>query len=97
MGIPSSPISSRKIVPLCASWKRPGLSWVAPVKEPLRWPNSSLSIRVSGMPPQLIATNGWPLRSLSLWIARAISSLPVPLSPVMRTLVLVRDTCRIIW
>ena len=30
----------------------------APVNAPLRWPNSSLSISVSGSAPQLIATNG---------------------------------------
>ena len=30
----------------------------APVKLPLRWPNNSLSIRLSGNAPQLMATNG---------------------------------------
>ena len=36
------------------------------------------------MAPQLIGTNGLSRRGLRLWIARAMSSLPVPLSPVMR-------------
>ena len=31
---------------------------------PLRWPNSSLSIRVSGSAPQLMATNGLSARGL---------------------------------
>ncbi len=54
-----SPISSRKSVPLSALTKRPRWSAMAPVNEPLVWPKSSLSRSVSGMAPQLIATNGW--------------------------------------
>jgi hypothetical protein len=34
--------------------------------------------------PELTATNDFSLRAELLWIARATSSLPVPLSPVMR-------------
>ena len=37
------------------------------------------------MAPQLIATKGPSRRELRVWMARAISSLPVPLSPSMRT------------
>jgi len=40
------------------------------------------------MAPQLIGTNGWFLRVLREWTARATSSLPTPLSPWMRTVVL---------
>jgi len=42
--------------------------------------------RVRDGSPQLIGTNGCPRRGLAAWIARATSSLPVPLSPVMSTL-----------
>jgi hypothetical protein len=38
-----SPISSRKTVPPFAASNRPVRSRVAPVNEPLTWPNSSLS------------------------------------------------------
>ena len=38
------------------------------------------------MAPQLIATNGWLARGLARWMARARSSLPLPLSPWMRML-----------
>ena len=37
------------------------------------------------MAPQLTTMNGADLRSLSPWMARAISSLPTPLSPSIRT------------
>ena len=39
---------------------------------------------------QLKGTKGLAARSEKLWMARARISLPVPLSPVMRTLTLVR-------
>jgi len=35
---------------------------------------------------QLTATNRWVARGLLSWIARAINSLPVPLSPWIKTL-----------
>ena len=60
----SSPISSRKIVPPLATSNRPTRCSSAPVNAPLRWPNSSLSIRVSGSAPQLTATNGLSARRL---------------------------------
>jgi glutaredoxin len=49
----SSPTSSRKIVPWCASSKRPFFCWSAPVNAPRSWPNSSLSARLAGSAPQL--------------------------------------------
>ena len=36
------------------------------------------------MAPQLSATNGLPARGELAWMASAHSSLPVPLSPVMK-------------
>ena len=76
-----SPISSRNNVPPSAASNNPMDSESAPVKEPLVWPKSSESKRVSDKAPQLIARNGFSARKLSLWIARATSSLPVPVSP----------------
>ena len=57
----------------------------APVNAPFSWPNSSLSSSVSVIAAQLIATNGFSARGLLRWMARATSSLPVPLSPVIST------------
>ena len=69
----------------------------APVKAPLTCPNSSLSSRFSGMAPQLMATNGPSCAELRRWSSRAISSLPVPVSPVTSTEMSVRrhllDAC----
>ena len=45
---------------------------------------------------QLTATKGFETRGLFLWMARATSSLPVPVSPVMRTVALVGATRAII-
>src|SRR5881628_3411328 len=80
-----SPISSRSRVPPCASSKRPILRAMAPVKAPRSWPKSSLSRRPAGMAVQLNLTNGRARRALSVWIRPPISSLPVPVSPRMRT------------
>ena len=55
----------------------------ASVNAPLTCPNSSLSRSASGIAAQLIATNGPVELRLRWWTARATSSLPVPLSPVM--------------
>ena len=52
---------------------------------PLTCPNSSLSSSGSGIAEQLTPINGQPARGLSAWIARAASSLPVPVSPRIRT------------
>ena len=57
----------------------------ASVKAPRAWPNNSLSSSVSGKAAQLTATNGCRAPPALLWIARATSSLPVPLSPVIST------------
>jgi len=64
----------------------------APVNDPFMWPNNSDSIKVSGRAEQLMATNGRRLRPDSSWTARAASSLPVPVSPVMSTLARVGAT-----
>ena len=81
----TSPTSSSSSVPPLAASKRPGRSWVAPVKAPRACPKSSLSRSVSVMAPQLTAMNGPAARVDSSWTSRAIRSLPDPLSPVMRT------------
>ena len=72
-GIGKSPISSSSSVPRSLLRTNPARSSMAPVKALLRWPNSSDS-------PQFTATNG-PGRPESSWMADAISSFPVPLSP----------------
>ena len=89
-----SPISSSSRVPFWASSKQPARRSSAPVKAPFSWPNNSLSMSVSGMAAQLMATNGPALRGLRLWMARATSSLPVPLSPVTSTAALLGATWR---
>ncbi|MFZ2053708.1 MAG: hypothetical protein WAU81_05875 [Candidatus Aminicenantales bacterium] len=89
-----SPISSRKIVPPSACSNLPTLRSVAPVKAPFSWPKSSLSINSSGMAAQLTWTNGSLARMLWLWMALAMSSLPVPLSPWMRIVALVGAVLR---
>ena len=58
---------------------------MAPVNAPFSWPNSSLSSRPVGMAAQFSLTNVRPRRPLRLWMARAISSLPVPVSPWINT------------
>ena len=50
------------------------------------WPKSSDSSSPSGIAPQFTATKGASARGLARWIARASSSLPVPLAPKMHTL-----------
>ena len=61
------------------------MSAIAPVNEPRVWPNSSDSRTLSVSAPQLIGTNGREARRPFVWIARATSSFPVPLSPTIRT------------
>ena len=60
---------------------------------PFSWPKSSLSRRVSASAAQCSLTNGAFARGLFSWMACATSSLPVPLSPVMRTLARLGATC----
>ena len=52
---------------------------------PFSCPNSSLSSSVSGIAEQFTATKGALRRGDISWRVRATSSLPVPLSPEMRT------------
>ena len=79
-------ISSRKIVPPWAASKRPGLLSIAPVNAPLTCPKSSLSSRFSCNAPQLTRMYGPSDRLLRLWMALAMTSLPVPVSPISSTL-----------
>jgi hypothetical protein len=58
---------------------------VAPVKAPFTYPKSSLSINVGTSDPQSTGTNGFAALGPLLWIDRATSSLPVPLSPRIST------------
>ena len=81
----NSPISSKKMVPPSASSNLPFLRFSAPVYAPFSLPKSSLSIRFSLKAAQLTETNGLSALSLHWWIRWAITSLPVPLSPVIRT------------
>ena len=81
----NSAISSKNKLPPCADRISPCLSWVAPVKLPLRCPNNSLSISSVGMAPQLMAINGPSLRLLRRCTRLATTSLPVPDSPVIKT------------
>src|SRR6185503_7144815 len=81
----TSSMSSRNSVPPSASSKRPGRSLIAPVKAPRSCPKSSDSISVSEKSAQLTATKGRCLRRLDWWMSVAVTSLPVPLSPVTST------------
>ena len=59
---------------------------VAPVKAPFSWPNSSLSSSVSGMRGAVDGDERAARRARRCrGAARATSSLPVPVSPVMST------------
>ncbi len=59
---------------------------------PRSWPKSSLSSSDSGIAAQLIAMKAPSRRAESAWIARAKSSLPVPLSPSRSTVASVAAT-----
>ncbi len=54
---------------------------VAPVNAPFSWPNSSDSSSGLGQGRAVHLDERLSLRGESVWMARAISSLPVPLSP----------------
>ncbi len=74
-------------MPPAACSKRPTLVATAPVKAPFSWPNSSDSSSCSGSAAQLTATKGLPARG-EPWCRRcATTSLPVPDSPVISTVV----------
>ena len=62
---------------------------IAPVNEPFSWPKSSDSMRFGGTAEQSKTMNGLLRRGDRLWIALATTSLPVPVSPSMTTVVLV--------
>ncbi len=72
-------------MPPSACSKRPRRVVCAPVKAPRSWPKSSDSSRSFGIAAVLIATKGPVARGLCLCSARATSSLPEPLSPVIST------------
>ena len=80
-------ISSRNSVPPSASSKRPTRSVLASVKAPFTWPNSSLSNTPFG---QAAGVDGDQRRAARATRPRAATArrvpLPVPFSPVMRTL-----------
>jgi hypothetical protein len=59
---------------------------VAPVNDPFTCPNMWLAKSVPVVTAQSTGMNGLAERGLQAWIARAISSLPVPLGPMIRTL-----------
>ena len=88
--------SSRNSVPPSARSKRPGWRFCAPVKAPASWPNSSESSRFSFNAAQFREINGPSQRPDKKCKRLAISSLPVPRSPMMSTGLLSgasRDTC----
>ena len=72
-------------MPLPASANRPRRLPIAPVNDPRTWPKSSDSSSVDGSAAQFTGTNGSAVHAECAWIARATSSLPVPLSPRMST------------
>ena len=79
-------------MPPLASSKRPLRRSTAPVKAPRSWPKSSEASKPSGSAAQLTLTRGRFARGEAAWIARAISSLPVPVSPVISTVAFVGAT-----
>jgi hypothetical protein len=80
-----SEISSRNSVPPSACRKSPSRSAFAPVNAPLTEPNNSLSMSSRGRAAQLTLMILFLLRGLNVWMRSAMTSLPVPLSPVMST------------
>ncbi len=72
-------------MPLPATSNLPTRRSAAPVKAPRSWPKSSLSRSSAGRAVQLIGTKGASLPGPLRWIAFAVSSFPVPLSPRIRT------------
>ena len=89
-----SPTSSSSSVPSSAAWNLPARSPVAPVNAPRVCPNSSLSSNSPGIAEQFSGTKSFSLRGDRSWIARAASSLPVPVSPVISTVLRVGPTWR---
>ncbi len=90
---PTVPISSKKMVPWWATSNRPFFEATAEVKAPLTWPKRIDSSKSSGMEPVFTGTKEWSARVLWLWMVWAMSSLPVPLSPLTSTVERVGATC----
>ncbi|KYF99094.1 hypothetical protein BE18_37325 [Sorangium cellulosum] len=81
----SSPTSSRKSVPSWAASNRPSRGATAPVNAPRSWPKSSLSTSDSDRLAQFTFTNrSRGCRDMPA-IHSATTSLPVPVSPRIRT------------
>src|SRR6266581_2906064 len=64
----------------------------APVKAPFSWPNNSEAISEGGIEAQFTLIKAWVARCEPLCMARAISSFPVPVSPVISTVEFVGAT-----
>ena len=60
---------------------------------PFTWPNSADSSRSGGTEPLFTGTNSCSARAEWAWMALAISSLPVPVSPVIRMVARLGATC----
>ena len=75
-------------MPPWARANRPFLFATAPVNAPRTCPKSSDSSSVSGIAAQFTRISGMARCALRSWMARATSSLPVPVSPVMSTVLL---------
>ena len=88
----NSAISSKKSVPLSASSNRPLRRSLAPVKAPFSCPNSSDSNKLGVKAAQFTLIKACLLRLLNLYKLRATSSLPVPFSPRISTVVSVSLT-----
>ena len=73
------------MVPPCAASNDPARAATAPVNAPRACPNSSPSISELASAAQSTITNGPAARADASWIARAASSLPVPVSPRIST------------
>ena len=78
-------------VPVARKFEVPLRAWTAPVKAPLTWPKSSDSRSVSARAVQLIAMNGSSLCDELKWMARAMHSFPVPVSPRRSTVVVLSE------
>ena len=66
----------------------------APVNAPCSWPKSSESISSGGIAPQFTRRNGPSRNGECSWMARAMISLPVPVSPNSSTGAPLRETMR---
>ena len=79
-------------MPPLASWNMPARAPIAPVKAPRSWPKISDSSSSAGIAPQFTGMNGLSARGDELDACAATSSLPVPLSPMTRTVASVAVT-----